>query len=452
MKNQNQEGRKNLSGKEKFGYLCSGVSYTFCMIIPAFLIYYATESLALSIGAVSGMMALVKVLDGITDLIAGIIIDKTKSKYGKARPWFLRAAIPYGICMALLFSIPSGLSTNTKIILLAVLYALVVSVFGTLIGVARYAIVPRMTSEPKIRGQLGVLGDGIGVVVSNVGMAITLVAAAKIGWKGIFTIYGIIALVFALLCFALTKEHADEVDQEIENHPANRMGIKDFFVAIFKNKYALLLFVIVFLQQMAGGVNMAGGTYYFQYVVGDITYFSHMAIYNMAFSLVGMFVATIVARKIGPKKMFLLGGIAGCICYVIMGILNGTHVEILLPVIALSSLFGMVFMVTNFAAFAAAAIDYGQAKNGIRLEGITSSVLNIGIKLGTAFATIVFGAIAAAGGYQEGGVEQTAAAVQALGKAFVGIPLVTTLAATIIVLVFYRIDKDMAKLGLKEEA
>lgn len=448
----NQEGKGNLSVKEKFGYLCSGVSYTFCMIIPAFLIYYATESLALSIGAVSGMMALVKVLDGITDLIAGVLIDKTKSKFGKARPWFLRAAIPYGICMALLFSIPSGLSTSAKITLLAILYALVVSVFGTLIGVARYAIVPRMTSNPKIRGQLGVLGDGIGVVISNVGMAVTLVAAAKIGWRGIFTIYGMIALVFALLCFALTKEHPEEINMAMENDKNNRTGIKDFFAAIFKNKYALLLFVIVFLQQMAGGVNMAGGTYYFQYVVGDISYFSRMAMYNMAFSLIGMFVASAVARKLGPKKMFLLGGVAGCICYVIMAVLNGTHVEILLPVIALSSLFGMVFMVTNFAAFAAAAIDYGQAKNGIRLEGITSSVLNIGIKLGTAFATVAFGALAAAGGYQEGGVEQTAEAVQALGRSFVGIPLVTTLAATLIVLFFYRVDKDMAKLGVKEEA
>lgn len=440
----------NLPVTEKLGYLCSGVSYTFCMMIPAFLIYYATQNLALSITAVTGMMAMVKVIDGITDLITGVIIDKTKSKFGKARPWFLRAAIPYGVCMALLFNIPAGLSSTAKMALLAVLYALVVSVFGTLIGVARYAIVPRMTTNPKVSAQLGVLGDGIGVFVSNIGMAVTLVASAQIGWGGIFIIYGTIAAVFALICFALTREHPEEVEAAMENEKSNKMGFKDFVVAVFKNKYALLLFVIVFLQQMAGGVNMAGGTYYFQYVVGDIAYFSNMAGYNLAFSLLGMIVAGWLAKKMGPKNMFIFGGVAACICYAIIGLLNGQHVAIMLPVIGLSSMFGMVFMVANFAAFGAAAVSYGEAKNGTRLEGINSSVLNVGIKLGTAFATVAFGAIVGAAGFQEGGVEQTAEAVSAIGGAFVGIPLVSTLAVTLLVLFAYRIRKDMAKLGVKE--
>lgn len=438
--------------KEKLGYLCSGVSYTFCMMIPAFLIYYATENLVLSIATVSGMMALVKILDGITDLISGVIIDKTKSKFGKARPWFLRAAIPYGLCMVLLFSIPSELGSTAKVILLAVLYALVVSVFGTLIGVARYAIVPRMTTSPRESAQLGVLGDGIGVFVSNIGMAVTLILAAQIGWNGVFTIYGIVATVFALLCFALTQEHTKEISETLEKDKSNRMRAKEFLMAIFKNKYALLLFAVVLLQQMAGGVNIAGGTYYFRYVVGNLAYFNRMAPYNLAFSLIGMVMAGWLVKRIGPKKMFVFGGIAASICYAIIGLLNGTHVAILLPLVGLSSMFGMVFMVANFAAFTAAAVSYGEAKNGIRLEGITSSVLNIGIKIGTAFGTALFGTIVGAAGYQEGGVEQTAETVRAIGGAFVGIPLTTTLLVTILVLFVYRIQKDMAKLDAKENA
>ena len=89
-------GKVDVTGKvpakSKFGYAFSGISFCFCQLIPTFLIYFATENLLLSVGAVSLMMMLVKVLDGVSDIVAGLIIDKTNTSKGKARPWMLRAA------------------------------------------------------------------------------------------------------------------------------------------------------------------------------------------------------------------------------------------------------------------------------------------------------------------------------------------------------------------------
>lgn len=435
-----------LGVSQKFGYLCGGLSYVMCMMIPTFLIYYSTESLALSIGSVSLMMTLVKVLDGVTDIIAGILIDRTNSKKGKARPWFLRAAIPYAICIVLLFAVPQSLSTTGKLVMLAVFYALTVSVFGTLIGVARYAIVPRMTSDPKERGQLGVLGDGIGAFSMGLGMAVTLGLVNKMGWTATFSIYAVIVLIAALLCYGFTRERTEEISGKIDEDKKNSITISGFIAALFKNKYALILFLIVFFQQLGAGATASAGTYYFKYVAGNVGYFSTVMTITTVLSLIGMFVGMYITKKIGPKNLFILGGIGTTVCYLVAALFGKMSVTVLLVAIPLSMLFGQTFLTACFAAFSASAVDYGEKKNGVRAEGVTSSVLNIGIKIGTALSTATIGAIMSFGGFQAGGVTQTASALSSISVSYLIFPMLAYLAATLLVVFAYRIDRDMDKL------
>ena len=435
-----------LTFSDRFGYLCVGLCYTFCMIIPAFLIYYATERLALAIGAVSAMMAMVKVFDGFTDIIAGIIIDNTHSKYGKSKPWILRASIPYAICMILLFSVPTSMGQTAKLIMLAVFYALTVSVFGTLIGVARYALVPAMTDNQKERGQLGVLGDGIGAFACGLGMAVTLVIVGKIGWTATFVISGIIAAVAGILCYICTHDRTEEINGALEAEKKAKPSAKQILSAIFMNKYALMLFVIVFLQQFGAGAITSGGTYYFTYVVGDVSWYSKMMGVTTVLSLVAMFLCTYLISKMGAKNMFVLGGAGTVVCFLIVALTPSPSIRLLMVTLPLAMMFGQSFLTATFAAFSANAVDFGTLKNGVRLEGVTSSVLNIGIKIGSAIATAAVGAIMAAGGFKEGGVAQTAGAIHSISVAYIGLPLVAYIAVTLIVLFAYRLEKDKKKI------
>lgn len=438
---------RKVTFSEKFGYLCSGLSYSICMLIPTFLIYYATEQLAISIAAVSLMMALVKIIDAVTDVICGVIIDKTKSKFGHARPWFLRACIPYAVCLVLTFSVPETLGTTGRLLFLAVFYALTVSVFGTLIGVARYAIVPRITSDEKEQGALGVLGDGIGVIFVGVAMAITFGMIGKLGWTGTFAVYGVFAVITALLCFFLTKEHPEVIAEKMEaDREANAVHAKDFFRAIFHNKYALLAFLIVLLQQIGGGTILSCGTYYFQYVLGDLGGYQKMMGIAIFTCLAGMVLATFITKRIGPKKLFLLGGALSVITYIMILIAGPGKEAFITVALAFTMMFCQSFLTANFAAFCSNAVEYGQAKNGVRAEGITSSVVNIGIKVGTALATVISGFIMALGGYVEGGAQQTAEAVSSINTAFIGVPMAAFIAACAVVLCFHHIDRDLARL------
>lgn len=443
---------KKIATSAKFGYLCGGISYSFCIMIPAFLVFYATESLGIAIGAMGTMVALVKVFDGFTDFIAGFIIDKTNTKKGKARPWFLRVAIPYSLCLFMLFSIPENLGSLAKLVLITVLYALTVSVFGTVIGVARYAIVPLMTSDEKEQGALGVLGDGIGVIFMGAGLALTFVLAGKIGWSGTFAIYALIALVATLLCYALTREQTEVINNAIDKKNNNEKSeLKQVFNIIFKNKYSILLFVVVFLQQMAGGFISGAGPYYYTYIVGDkgLSQFSFAMSLCVLTFIFGIIICSIIIKKIGPKKMFIMGGIFTILCYVVILIAGPKNILIMNIALALCMMFAMTFLTSNFAAFGSFAVEYGEKKTGVRKEGLVSAVLNVGFKLGTAFSAILMGAVMGFAGYVEGGVEQTKSALNSIYVVFYVIPIIGFALVTLIVAFGFRFNRDMQKLDTK---
>lgn len=430
-----------LRGSEKFGYAFSGIAFCFCQLIPTFLVYYATQSLLISIGSVTLMMMIVKILDGVTDIIAGVLVDKTRSPKGKARPWFLRAAIPYAICMILLFSVPQSFGQVSKLIMLAVFYALTVSVFGTVIGVARVALIPRMTADGKERSVLGVLGDGVACVMIGVGMAAGMQISAAIGWTGTFVIFGVIAAAAALICFALTREKTEEISAEMEaQREAERVTIKVLFKTLFTNKYALLLLIYMLLQQLAGGSITAGGTYYFQYVFGDINAFSSMMTVTVVAAIIALIICPFLAKKLGSKKMFITGCVCSAICYVIMVASGGKNAVILIVCLALSQVFGQMFLMTQFGPIAAAVSDYSYKKSGLHTEGVISSVLNIGIKIGTALATGLMGLIMSIGGFVEGAATQSAQATQAIYGYYMFVPLILFVALAVVFIATFRLE------------
>lgn len=100
--------------------------------MSAFLLFYYTDYVHVSAATI---MLLSRVLDGVTDLIMGVIVDRTKSRFGKCRPWILRMAIPFALAGILLFSVPSGLGETSKLVYIFITYNLVSSVVYTAINV-----------------------------------------------------------------------------------------------------------------------------------------------------------------------------------------------------------------------------------------------------------------------------------------------------------------------------
>lgn len=146
-----------LTGLDYLGYFFGAGTNILNLIVSAFLLIYYSNVLYLGLTEVGTVMAVSKVFDGVSDLIMGRIIDKTKSKYGKARPWYARMIIPTTVCVLLLFWMPAGFKGMMQYVYVFVTYNLVSTVCYTANAVAHASMIGFMTMNTKSRGMVGVM-------------------------------------------------------------------------------------------------------------------------------------------------------------------------------------------------------------------------------------------------------------------------------------------------------
>lgn len=137
---------------ERFSYGCGDFG---CNIIytamSVYLMFYYTDYAGVSSAAVGVIMLISRVFDGVSDIIMGVIVDRTKSRFGKARPWLLRMCIPFAVSGVLLFSVPTGWSSGAKLVYVFVTYNLGSTVVYTAINVPYSALNALMTQDPYER-------------------------------------------------------------------------------------------------------------------------------------------------------------------------------------------------------------------------------------------------------------------------------------------------------------
>lgn len=124
--------------------------------MSAFLVFYYTDYAGVNAAAVGTIMLVSRVFDGVSDIIMGMIVDRTKSKYGKARVWILRICVPFALAGVLLFSVPTSLGTTAKLVYVFITYNLVSTVIYTAINVPYSSLNALMTQDPYERSVLSI--------------------------------------------------------------------------------------------------------------------------------------------------------------------------------------------------------------------------------------------------------------------------------------------------------
>ena len=152
----NASEKKYLTFMQKVGYGVGDLGSNYCWtFVSSFVLIYCTNTLGISAGVIGVIMMLSKFLDGISDVIMGRIIDKTKSKMGKARFWYAISAFPVALFTFLLFNIPGSFSENTQYIYIFIVYTLMGVVFYTMSNIAYSSMTALVTKNIKERVQLG---------------------------------------------------------------------------------------------------------------------------------------------------------------------------------------------------------------------------------------------------------------------------------------------------------
>ncbi len=453
---------QNVEGREKWlGYLlgpCGALLLN--AVLGTYLNVYYTDVLKLT--TVWGGMFLAifpivsKVIDAITNVLMGFIIDRTKTKQGKARPWILLSAPFLLISGVLLFVVPSGNQT-LQIIWVMLSYNLFYSFAFTVYNMSHTLMVPLSTRNTTQRGGLAVFNQIASIMMSGILVALVfpmaimpMVGTDKKLWILVMCILSGIALPLTLLEYYFTKER---VTEEQSMADAKKIPFLTQLKIVLTDKYIIILFSYFLINTIGTVLKNMGLVYYCNYVLG--TY--NDGITQMLVSVIGgipmgigIFAVWPLAKKFGKRNVtmwgFVLYAIGSAICWMVP-----TNLYVVLVGQFIKNIGGLPCAYV-FAALFADGLDHLEWKSGIRCDGVANSLNGIITVAVAGLCTGIFNALLAATGYvapPEGVVSGTAIAQPEAVKnvitfCFVGLETITGLVLAGLLL-FLTVEKTISK-------
>ena len=343
-----------------------------------------------------------KVIDAITNVIMGYIIDRTKTKQGKARPWILLSAPLIAITGVLLFVVPSG-NQKLQIAWVILSYNLFYSFALTIYNMSHGLMVPLSTRNTIQRGGLSVFNQISSIMVSGILVALIFPMAImpvlgvnKSLWIIVMSVLSIIALPLTLVEYYFTKERVTEeqADTDVQKVPfAQQLKI------VFTDKYLWIIFIYFLIYTLGSVLKNQALVYYCNYVLG--TY--NDGITQMLVSVIGgvpmgigIFLVWPLAKKFGKRNVtmwgFVLYAIGSAICWT-----SPTNIYIVLVGQFIKNIGGLPCAYVFMALFAD-ALDHIEWKSGVRCDGLAMSIYSvISVALTGACMSILLGMLGATG-------------------------------------------------------
>lgn len=436
--------QKKFSFKEMLCYALGDVGCNFVWAtVGSFLMLYYTNSVGISAAATGTLMLITRLLDGVSDLIAGSIIDRTKTKWGKARPWLLWTAPFMGIGLVLLFSVPDSLPSGGKLVYAYVTYILMAAVIYTACNLAYTTLLSLITPEPEIRSKISAIRFFLVVIAMLVISYAVTPLVEKVGWVGMAVVFGVLGCALLLICFAGTKERISENQKENDSQFQEKLSIAQSFMLLFKNKYFILVAILFVLTYISGGVTNGSGVYYATYILGNGNLFGNLMLFGILPGLVFILLIPKMNRLLGKWKLLLLSYAIQIIGFILIALFPSNLPMLYFALVVKA--FGQTAPMSLIFALAADVVDYGELKTGKRIDGLTYSAVSFGMKVGTGIGTAIVGWALAFGHFDGMAAVQPESALTAVKALYSYIPIVIGV-ITLFVMYLTNVDKANSKL------
>lgn len=449
MKNKKTRPFGTTSGIERLMYACGDLGGNFVWtFISSFLTLYYTDSVLISAGLVGTIMLICRIFDGISDIAAGVLIEKTRTKKGKARPWFGGTIIPLCIIELLVFNVPN-MEMGAKLAWVILSYFLVTVVIYTINNVAYHAMLPRFSLVSEDRNKVSSL-RGIFSFIAGLVLAILtpkLLAAgggakAQSAWTSVALIYAALCLVFEGICYFGIKEKIscfDETTAVKKESPDLKSGIRE----LLHTKYFYITVTVFIGAFIINGIFLSSAVYYSRDVLGNADLYSIIAVVSILMAVIVMAFAPKLFAKHGKRNVLLVAAVIGVVGGVI-GYIAPTNFIVVIISTALHGISLAPFVAAIFT-FASDIIEYLDLKLGQRYEGIVTSVSSIGSKIGTGLGAAILGWGLDIGGYEGSLAVQAQSALNAETFLFFLVPAI----ASVVLFAgmwFWDIDKKIAEM------
>ncbi len=446
--------KKYLKWYHKIGYgsgdIAGNVVYA---LLTSFVMFYLTETVGLSMGIVGTLMAVSKIFDGVTDIFFGRMIDKTKTKMGKARPWMLWAYVGNAIMLVACFAIPTSWGQTAQYIFFFITYTLLNAVFFTANNIAYASLTALITKNVDERVQLGsirfIFAFGASMIIQYITIhAVNFFGGGAEGWKIVAIIYAFIGLIVNTISCLSVKElpDADEETEE-EKTEENKLTFIESLKLLLKNKYYVIICVTYIMTQIYASV-IGMGIYYMKYILGNEGLFSDFALAINIPMVAALLLLPFVIKKMGGMYKLNVIGYAiatlGRWGVMIAGYMGS--IPLMLVFTAVATL-GIAPLQGDLNALIASCSEYTTLKTGKRLDGMMYSCSSLGIKIGGALGTAICGWLLDAAGYIENAPMQTDACINMLKFLYLWAPMILCF---IVMLLLSRLKVEKANKKLLE--
>lgn len=407
--------------------------------IGSYLTLYYTDSVGIAAATIGTLMLLSRLLDGVSDLIMGSIIDRTHTRWGKARPWILWSAVPMGLGLVVMFSVPAALSGGGKVAYASITYIIMAAVIYTACNLSYNTLLSLEAPDPKDR-----------VTMSSVRFFITMSVVLfinyncnnfveKFGWTGMAVIFGTIGTVMLLITFFGTKERTNIEQNTVKvKKEEDKLPVAESFRILFKNKYFFLLTIVFVINYTVLGVNNGLRIYYARDVLGNAGLMGTLTLCFILPKLIGNLAYPYINRLLGKWKSMMIGYCIELAGVLIMAFSAAGFSSAVIGLLCLG--IGGIPHNAGLFAMVADVIDYGEWKTGIRLDGLTNSATSFGMKVGAGLGSALVGWGLAWAAYDGTLGAQTAATTAGIKNAFTLIPAVLIVIG-LVTLFFCNLDK-----------
>jgi sugar (glycoside-pentoside-hexuronide) transporter len=425
--------------RQRLGYGIADLSCNLVwQLISLYLMFFYTDVMNLPAYWVGIMFLVTRLVDGVADVLMGLMIDNTSTRWGRCRPWLLFGAIPFGLMCILAFYVPD-FGTTGKLVYAFITY-LCLSFLYTIVNIPFCAMLPFLTADSQERTTLSAVRILLGSLGSTIVAVATLPLVGALGQGNqaqgfLYTavVFGVIATFFLLISFRNVEEKIS-ITQE-------RMTLKRAWTGLKSNTPWKVFALNIFLMWGAFFFQTGALVYFIHYYVGRSELTALVAGISSFVPLLGTLTVPFLAGLMKKRHVYLVASTVNLVGMGIMMFAGVNYWGLVIGAIVLS--LGAGQRTAIYFSMQADPVDYGVWKTGINTAGILTSINGFLGKVAMAGAGAITGFLLSSGGYVANAA-QTPSALLAIQACYLWIPAGLIVASMIWIGRFYRLDDSFA--------
>lgn len=407
-------------------------------LTTSLLLYFYTNVVHMNVFIVGVIMMVSRIFDGVSDIVVGFLVDRTKSKYGKARVWILWMMVPYALSAVLLFTVPQA-SQWAQAVYIFITYNFCTTVVYTALNLPYATMASLMTRDVNQRASINLYRTGMSAAGNLLITSVSFPLVEALGdtqqaWVTVSVLYAVLALALLWFCFRNCHERVSLPTGECGGKP---LPLLTKLRLVVTNRYFLLFFLLSIALSLYEAITGACTAYYTQYILNDRNLTGAFASFEAIPQIIAVLALPPFLYRFGKRNVALVGAMIAS---------AGIASQFLAPASLPVALFACMMRGIGKGCFRGVKysmlsdiIEYGNWKTGVRLEGIIVSTTTAGQKFGNGLTTAAISLLLDLAGFT-GEHTIAASAADMVSYIYIGGNLLSWMLIGALLLL-YRLDK-----------